>query len=431
MNILIKNGRVLDPATGKDGIYDILVTDNIITKVESNIDEDAIKSEQECKVIDASNQFVMPGLIDLHVHFREPGFEYKETIKTGSLSAARGGFTSVCPMPNTKPVIDSVEMLEKELDIIKRDAVVNVYPVAAITKGMKGEELTDIRELVKHGAIAISEDGKSVMNSSLLREAMKIAKETGIPVLSHCEDINLVEGGVMNKGERSEELGLKGISNAVEDIIVARDIMLAKETGCRLHLCHCSTYDSVRLIEEAKKEGLPVTGEVCPHHFSLTEEDIVADDANYKMNPPIRTKKDVDELIAGIHNNIMDIISTDHAPHSEEEKTGSMTKAPFGIVGLETSVSLVATELLDKGVITPLKMAEIMSYNPAKVIGIDRGTLQVGKVADITIIDPNKEYVIDKNEFVSKGKNTPFDGKKVKGKVMTTIVNGKIVYSEC
>ncbi len=431
MNILIKNGRVLDPATGKDGIYDILVTDNIITKVESNIDEDAIKSEQECKVIDASNQFVMPGLIDLHVHFREPGFEYKETIKTGSLSAARGGFTSVCPMPNTKPVIDSVEMLEKELDIIKRDAVVNVYPVAAITKGMKGEELTDIRELVKHGAIAISEDGKSVMNSSLLREAMKIAKETGIPVLSHCEDINLVEGGVMNKGERSEELGLKGISNAVEDIIVARDIMLAKETGCRLHLCHCSTYDSVRLIEEAKKEGLPVTGEVCPHHFSLTEEDIVADDANYKMNPPIRTKKDVDELIAGIHNNIMDIISTDHAPHSEEEKTGSMTKAPFGIVGLETSVSLVVTELLDKGVITPLKMAEIMSYNPAKVIGIDRGTLQVGKVADITIIDPNKEYVIDKNEFVSKGKNTPFDGKKVKGKVMTTIVNGKIVYSEC
>ena len=431
MNILIKNGRVLDPATDKDGIYDILVTDNIITKVESNIDEDAIKSEQECKVIDASNQFVMPGLIDLHVHFREPGFEYKETIKTGSLSAARGGFTSVCPMPNTKPVIDSVEMLEKELDIIKRDAVVNVYPVAAITKGMKGEELTDIRELVKHGAIAISEDGKSVMNSSLLREAMKIAKETGIPVLSHCEDINLVEGGVMNKGERSEELGLKGISNAVEDIIVARDIMLAKETGCRLHLCHCSTYDSVRLIEEAKKEGLPVTGEVCPHHFSLTEEDIVADDANYKMNPPIRTKKDVDELIAGIHNNIMDIISTDHAPHSEEEKTGSMTKAPFGIVGLETSVSLVITKLLDKGVITPLKMAEIMSYNPAKVIGIDRGTLQVGKVADITIIDPNKEYVIDKNEFVSKGKNTPFDGKKVKGKVMTTIVNGKIVYSEC
>ncbi len=431
MNILIKNGRVLDPATGKDGIYDILVTDNIITKVESNIDEDAIKSEQECKVIDASNQFVMPGLIDLHVHFREPGFEYKETIKTGSLSAARGGFTSVCPMPNTKPVIDSVEMLEKELDIIKRDAVVNVYPVAAITKGMKGEELTDIRELVKHGAIAISEDGKSVMNSSLLREAMKIAKETGIPVLSHCEDINLVEGGVMNKGERSEELGLKGISNAVEDIIVARDIILAKETGCRLHLCHCSTYDSVRLIEEAKKEGLPVTGEVCPHHFSLTEEDIVADDANYKMNPPIRTKKDVDELIAGIHNNIMDIISTDHAPHSEEEKTGSMTKAPFGIVGLETSVSLVVTELLDKGVITPLKMAEIMSYNPAKVIGIDRGTLQVGKVADITIIDPNKDYVIDKNEFVSKGKNTPFDGKKVKGKVMTTIVNGKIVYSEC
>ncbi|MBQ5733991.1 MAG: dihydroorotase [Lachnospiraceae bacterium] len=431
MNILIKNGRVLDPATGKDGIYDILVTDNIITKVESNIDEDAIKSEQECKVIDASNQFVMPGLIDLHVHFREPGFEYKETIKTGSLSAARGGFTSVCPMPNTKPVIDSVEMLEKELDIIKRDAIVNVYPVAAITKGMKGEELTDIRELVKYGAIAISEDGKSVMNSSLLREAMKIAKETGIPVLSHCEDINLVEGGVMNKGERSEELGLKGISNAVEDIIVARDIMLAKETGCRLHLCHCSTYDSVRLIEEAKKEGLPVTGEVCPHHFSLTEEDIVADDANYKMNPPIRTKKDVDELIAGIHNNIMDIISTDHAPHSEEEKTGSMTKAPFGIVGLETSVSLVVTELLDKGVITPLKMAEIMSYNPAKVIGIDRGTLQVGKVADITIIDPNKEYVIDKNEFVSKGKNTPFDGKKVKGKVMTTIVNGKIVYSEC
>lgn len=429
MDILIKNGRVLDPASGKDGIYDIFVEDGIIKKVEQNIMEDAVNLSQDCTIIDATNQFVMPGLIDLHVHFREPGFEYKETIKTGSLSAAKGGFTSVCTMPNTKPVIDSVEMLEKELDIIKRDSVVNVYPVVAITKGMKGEELTDIRELAKHGAIAISEDGKSVMNSSLLREAMKIAKEVNIPVLSHCEDINLVEGGVMNKGDKSDELGLKGISNAVEDIIVARDIMLAKETGCTLHLCHCSTYDSVRLIDEAKKEGLKVTGEVCPHHFSLTEEDIDCDDANFKMNPPIRTKKDVEELVLGIKNKIMGIISTDHAPHSEEEKNGSMTNAPFGIVGLETSVALTITYLLEKGVITPLDMARIMSYNPAQVIGIDRGTLLEGKVADITIINPNVEYTVDKNTFVSKGKNTPFDGMKVKGTVTTTIVSGKIVYS--
>lgn len=429
MDILIKNGRVLDPASGKDGIYDIFVEDGIIKKVEQNIMEDAVNLSQDCTIIDATNQFVMPGLIDLHVHFREPGFEYKETIKTGSLSAAKGGFTSVCTMPNTKPVIDSVEMLEKELDIIKRDSVVNVYPVVAITKGMKGEELTDIRELAKHGAIAISEDGKSVMNSSLLREAMKIAKEVNIPVLSHCEDINLVEGGVMNKGDKSDELGLKGISNAVEDIIVARDIMLAKETGCTLHLCHCSTYDSVRLIDEAKKEGLKVTGEVCPHHFSLTEEDIDCDDANFKMNPPIRTKKDVEELVLGIKNKIMGIISTDHAPHSEEEKNGSMTNAPFGIVGLETSVALTITYLLEKGVITPLDMARIMSYNPAQVIGIDRGTLLEGKVADITIINPNVEYTVDKNTFVSKGKNTPFDGMKVKGTVTTTIVSGKVVYS--
>lgn len=429
MDILIKNGRVLDPASGKDGIYDILVEDGIIKKVELNIEEDLIKQSQDYTIIDATNQFVMPGLVDLHVHFREPGFEYKETIKTGSLSAAKGGFTSVCTMPNTKPVIDSVEMLEKELDIIKRDSVVNVYPVAAITKGMKGEELTDIRSLAKNGAIAISEDGKSVMDSSLLREAMKIAKEVGIPVLSHCEDINLVEGGVMNKGDKSDKLGLKGISNAVEDIIVARDIMLAKETGCTLHLCHCSTYDSVRLIEEAKKEGIKVTGEVCPHHFSLTEEDIDSDDANFKMNPPIRTKKDVSKLVSGIGEKIMDVISTDHAPHSEDEKNGSMTNAPFGIVGLETSVALTITYLLDKKVITPMDMASIMSYNPARVIGIDRGTLLCGKVADITIIDPNVEYKIDKNTFVSKGKNTPFDGMTVKGMVTNTIVSGKIVYS--
>ena len=422
MKTLIKGGRVLDPASGKDGIYNILIEDGIIVSVDT-------KEATADEVIDATGYYVMPGLVDLHVHFREPGFEYKETIKTGAMAAARGGVTSVFTMPNTNPVIDSVEMINRVNEIAARDSVVNVYQVAAVTLGQIGNEVTDIKALHDAGVVAISEDGKSVMNAELYRNAMKTAAECGVTMLAHCEDRNMVSGGALNQSAKSEELGVKGISNAVEDVIVARDILLSKETGCRLHLCHCSTADSVKMIEIAKKEGLKVTGEVCPHHFTLCDEDIPCDNADYKMNPPLRSRADMEALKEGLKSGIMDVISTDHAPHSEEEKKRPIANSPFGITGLETSLSLTYTELVCGGYLTPMQMVEKMSYNPAKIVGIDRGTLLPGVVADITIMDPEAEYVIDRNDFVSMGHNTPFDGRKVKGVVRYTLVNGEKVYT--
>ena len=422
MKTLIKGGRVLDPASGKDGIYNILIEDGIIVSVDT-------KEATADEVIDATGCYVMPGLVDLHVHFREPGFEYKETIKTGAMAAARGGVTSVFTMPNTNPVIDSVEMINRVNEIAARDSVVNVYQVAAVTLGQIGNEVTDIEALHDAGVVAISEDGKSVMNAELYRNAMKTAAECGVTMLAHCEDRNMVSGGALNQSAKSEELGVKGISNAVEDVIVARDILLSKETGCRLHLCHCSTADSVKMIEIAKKEGLKVTGEVCPHHFTLCDEDIPCDNADYKMNPPLRSRADMEALKEGLKSGIMDVISTDHAPHSEEEKKRPIANSPFGITGLETSLSLTYTELVCGGYLTPMQMVEKMSYNPAKIVGIDRGTLLPGAVADITIMDPEEEYVIDRNDFVSMGHNTPFDGRKVKGVVRYTLVNGEKVYT--
>ena len=424
MGILLKNGRVLDPAAGRDGIYDLLINDGIIVAVDSNI------PEADNEVIDATGCFIMPGLVDLHVHFREPGFEYKETIKTGSLAAARGGVTTVLPMPNTRPIADSIEVISHINDIVKRDAVVNVLQVASVTMGQEGNVPTDIEALRKIGVVAISEDGKSVMNAEVYRQAMVKAAEYDMTVLAHCEDKNMVNGGALNESEKSRELGIKGITNGVEDVIVARDILLSKETGCRLHLCHCSTEDSVKMIAAAKAEGLRVTGEVCPHHFTLCDEDIPGDNADYKMNPPLRSRRDMEALIEGLKNGTMDVISTDHAPHSEEEKRKPIAESPFGITGLETSLCLTYTELVLKGVLTPMQMVEKMSYNPAKIIGIDRGTLMPGAVADVTIMDPEWEFVIDRNEFVSMGHNTPFDGRTVKGRVVTTIVNGEIVYRE-
>lgn len=422
MGILIKNGRVLDPASGKDGIFDVLVKDGMIFSVDKNI------PASDNEIIDAAGCFVMPGLVDLHVHFREPGFEYKETIKTGSAAAAKGGVTTVLPMPNTRPVVDSVTMVNKVNEIIKKDAVVNVLQVASVTMGQEGLVPTDIHALHDAGVVAISEDGKSVMNSLVYREAMTAAADCNMTVLAHCEDKNLVDKGALNEGAKAKELGVRGITNAVEDIIMARDILLAKETGCRLHLCHCSTKDSVKMIKAAKDEGLKVTGEVCPHHFTLCDEDIPGDNADYKMNPPLRSREDMEALREGLRTGIMDVISTDHAPHSEEEKAKPIADAPFGITGLETSLCLTYTELVCKGVLTPMQMVEKMSYNPARIIGIDRGTLMPGAVADIIVMDPAREYVIDRNKFVSKGRNTPFDGRKVKGEVLLTMVGGKIVY---
>lgn len=420
--LLIKNGFVVDPATERNGRYDILIDEGRILNVDTNIDADC-----NCEIIDAGGMYVMPGFVDLHEHFREPGYTYKETVKTGSLAAAKGGYTSVFVMPNTCPVTDNRESYNMLMDIIKRDACINVFPVGAITKGQKGEELSDIEDMAGLGMRAISEDGKSVMNSSLCRKAMKIAADKGLTVFAHCEDINLVEGGVMNEGKRASELGLPGISNAVEDIIAARDIFLAKETGAKLHLCHVSTKDSVKMIELAKKEGLNVTGEACPHHFTLSDEDIPCDDADYKMNPPLRGKEDVKAIIEGIKNGTIEAISTDHAPHAKEEKSGSMKDAPFGIVGSETAFSLAYTELVDKGVITLYELVRCMSTNPARIAGIDRGSLKPGKAADLVIADIDTSYTIDKNTFLSKGKNTPFDGRRVKGIIKKTFVAGKEV----
>lgn len=402
---------------------DIFVEDGIIKEKAESIEK------QADTVIDAAGCYVMPGLIDLHVHFRDPGLTYKEDIETGSKAAAKGGFTTVCCMPNTKPVVDNVETVKYIIEKGEKTGLTNVLPVGAVTKNMAGIEITDVEELKKAGICAISEDGKSVMNSGVYRKAMKNAAKANVPVLAHCEDINLVEGGVINLGDKSSELGVKGISNAVEDVIAMRDIMLAKETGATLHLCHCSTKDSVEMVKRAKEEGIKVTAEVCPHHFSMCSDDITSNDGNFKMNPPLRAREDMEALIKGLQDDIMDVISTDHAPHSAEEKAKDLEHSPFGIVGLETSVALTVTNLVKKGYLTPMQMAAKMSYNPAKVLGIPKGTLDEGKIADITIIDPDKEYTIDVNTFESKGKNTPFDGYKVSGEVEYTILNGKVVYS--
>ena len=425
MKILIKNGRIIDPDSKMDQVADLLIENDKIAAVGEKMNEEADR------IVDAEGCYVMPGLIDLHVHLRDPGLTHKEDIITGARAAARGGVTTVVAMPNTKPVMDDPSRVAYVNNKAKDYAKVNVLQVGAITKGMKGEELSDIEGMVKAGIPAISEDGKSVMNAQLYKEAMQIAHKLNIPVLAHCEDINMVNGGCMNEDENSRKFGLPGISNAVEDTIVARDIVISRDTGCHLHLCHCSTEASMVLLKLAKERGIPVTGEVCPHHFTLTSDDMVEGDTNYKMNPPLRTKKDVEALKQGLKDDVFDVISTDHAPHSKEEKSQSMQKAPFGIVGLETSVPLTITELVDKGWITPMQMAEKMSYNPAKILHLeDKGSLKPGKIADVVIIDPEEEYTIDVNKFVSKGKNSPFNGRKVKGKVKMTICSGTVVFED-
>lgn len=423
MKILIKNGHVIDPLTKTDGCFDVLVDDSRILKVKKRIEE---KADQ---IIEADGCYVMPGFIDLHVHFRDPGLEYKETLETGGKAAVKGGVTTVCAMPNTKPVIDNGEKVAEVHRRAEVQSPTHVIQIGAVTVGQKGEELADIEGMALAGCHAISEDGKSVMNAALYRKGMKIAKDAGISVFAHCEDINMVEGGVMNADKNTKRLGLRGITNSVEDVIVARDILLSKETGVRLHLCHCSTEDSVKMIRAAKAEGLPVTGEVCPHHFILTSDDIKEDDGNYKMNPPLRSKADVEALKQGLKDGTMDVISTDHAPHSAEEKNKSMAKAAFGIVGLETSAALTYTYLVKEGILSVMGMAEKMSFNPAKILGLtEKGSISEGKIADIVIFDPDKTYKIDKNTFASKGKNTPFDGFEVSGEVKYTLVDGKVVY---
>lgn len=423
MAILIQNGHVVDPLSKRDGCYDVLVEGDKITKVAEHICADAEH------VIEAGGCYVMPGLIDLHVHLRDPGLEYKETLATGGRAAVKGGVTTVCAMPNTKPVTDTKEKVERVHDRAKEESPAHVIQLGAVTRGQEGKELADIRGMAEAGCHAVSEDGKSVMNASLYRQGMKAARENGISVFAHCEDQTMVEQGVMNADENAKRLGLKGITNSVEDVIAARDILLAKETGVRLHLCHCSTADSVKMVRFAKEAGILVTAEVCPHHFILSSDDISEDNGRYKMNPPLRSKADVEALRQGLKDGVMDVIATDHAPHSREEKDKSMAQAAFGIVGLETSAALTYTYLVKTGVLSMMDMAEKMSSNPAKILGLtERGSISEGKAADIMIFDPRKVYKIDPDTFVSKGKNTPFGGYEVSGEVVYTIVDGRVVY---
>ena len=424
MLLLIKNGTVINPGDQTQAEADVLVEDGMIKKIGAAL---PVKAE---RVIDAAGCYVMPGFIDMHVHLRDPGQEYKETVETGLRAAVHGGFTTIVAMPNTKPIVDNPDVVRYVHNKAQDIGLAHVLQAGAMTRGERGEELSDIEGMVEAGIPALSEDGKSVMNAQLCREAMTLAMKYDIPVLAHCEDRNLVNGGVVNEDGNAQRLGLKGIANSVEDVIAARDMILARETGAALHLCHCSTKGSVQMLRFAKQVGLRVTAEVCPHHFTLTSSDIPEDDANYKMNPPLRTQEDVDALKEGLRDGAIDVIATDHAPHTAIEKGEGLKHAPFGIAGLETVASLVMTELVEPGYLTMMQMAEKMSTNPARILKLDRGSLKVGKAADVTLIDPEAEYVIDASLFASKGKNTPFHGRKVKGKVKMTIVDGTIVYEE-
>ncbi len=421
---LIKNGYIVDPASRFEGIADILIDDGKIAKVGRDL------TDPQAEVIDASGLVVMPGLVDLHVHLRDPGQTYKEDISTGGEAAAHGGVTSLLAMPNTRPPMDSVNRIGYVVNKAKTQAPVHIYQASSMTRGMNGEELVDFDANCEYGVKAFSEDGKSVMNGNLMREALREAAAHDVVVCEHSEDITMVCGGVMNADENAKKFGFPGIGNEVEDSIVARDIVLARATGARLHFCHCSTKDSVWMIAEAKKHGVHVTAEVCPHHFILTSDDIPGDDANFKMNPPLRTKADVEALRQGLVDGTIDCISTDHAPHSADEKSRGFLSAPFGITGLETSAALTYTELVKPGILTLMQMAEKMSYNPAKILRIDAGTLSEGAPADIAIFDFEHEYTIDPGKFLSKGKNTPFAGRRVFGKCKYTLVLGNLVWED-
>lgn len=424
MSILIKHGRVINPATGIDGIYDLYIEGDKIAAMERELNPEADI------VINARGQCVVPGFIDLHVHLREPGFEYKETIETGTKAAAKGGFTTIVAMPNTNPVVDSVEVWEDINRRVAETGQINVIQSAALTLKERGLELSDIKALAQAGCRVFSEDGRSVMDSKLCKDAMKLIAENGGIFFDHCEDLVLVDEGVINEGVKSKEYNLKGISNSVEDVITARDILLAGETNCPLHLCHMSTRGSVRLLSMAREDGLKVTGEVCPHHFILSDADIKENHGNFKMNPPLRSPQDREAMLWGISSKVISAISTDHAPHGFEENNQSFDKAPNGIIGLETAYPLAQTHLVDKGLISIIDLVNMMSVQPAQILGIDKGDISVGKIADIAIIKTNENYTIDSSTFVSKGRNMPFEGWEVNGKVMTTICQGEVVFQE-
>ncbi|HXY55669.1 MAG TPA: dihydroorotase [Nitrospirota bacterium] len=420
MNILIKNGHIIDPADKIDDNLDILIAEGKIAK----LGKQGTLSQSGAKIVDAAGKIVVPGLIDMHVHLREPGYEYKETIATGTAAAKAGGFTSVCCMPNTNPVNDNRAVTEFML-VQAGSASARVFPIGAITKGSKGEELAEMGELFAAGCRAISDDGKPVMNASVMRRAMEYSKIFDMLVIAHCEDSALSGKGVMNEGDVSTELGLRGIPRAAEDVMTARDISLAELTGCRLHIAHVSTAGSVRLIRDAKARGVKVSAETCPHYFTLTEEAVRGYNTMAKMNPPLRTADDVAAIKQGLKDGTIDVIATDHAPHALDEKSGEFDYAPFGVIGLETAVGLTFS-LVDEGILSLTDVIRKLSTNPALIFKLNKGKLAVGADADVTIIDPNVKWIVDASQFSSKARNTPFNGWKLKGRAELTIVGGKI-----
>lgn len=421
MTVLLKNGKLIDYKTNTNDYFDVLIEDGIVKEISKEINKVADE------IIDCTDLFIIPGMIDMHCHLREPGFEHKETIETGMKSAAQGGFTTICPMPNTNPTCDSVFILEKILNEAKRVGVCNVLPYASVTIGEKGEELTDFEALKKAGAIAFSDDGMPVVRAKIMRDALIKANSLGTFVASHCEEKELGKGAI-NAGEIAEKLNVSGVLPEAETLMAAREIELAEINNIHSHVCHISAKETARLIRDAKKRGVNVTCETCPHYYSFTEEEVLKSGANAKMNPPLRKKEDMEEIIKALQDGTIDTIITDHAPHAKEEKEVELEKAPNGIIGFETALAATVTNLVDKGYISYLDMVKLTSYNAAKILGIDRGVIEEGKIADITIFDPNKEYIYTKESIVSKSKNTPFIGKKLKGQVRYTIVNGNVVY---
>ena len=425
MSTLIKGGRVIDPGN-LDGIMDIFIEGGKIVEIKT--DGLADGEHPESKMIDASGKIVIPGLIDMHVHLREPGYEHKETIETGCRSAVAGGFTGVCCMPNTNPVNDSIAVTEYILTKAREAGTARVYPVAAISKGSYGEDLCEYSELKAAGAVALSDDGNPVMNSQLMRRALEQAKECQLPVISHCEDLDLAADGVMNEGSVARDMGLAGIPNASESIMVLRDIALSELTGASIHIAHVSTMESVRAIRDAKTRNVAVTAETAPHYFTLTDATVKGYNTNMKMNPPLRSSHDREAVRQGLADGTIDVIATDHAPHSSIEKSVEFHKAPNGIIGLETALSL-GLNLVDEGILTLAGLIEKMSMNPARILGLENGLI-VGQPADITIIDPGRSYRVNADRFKSLSRNTPFDAWDMKGKTVLTMVGGKIVYQD-
>lgn len=417
--MLLKNATLLH--NNKEEIIDVLIEDGKIKETGKNLSADA-------EVIDCSGLLLTPGLVDVHVHLREPGFEHKETIETGTKAAARGGFTTICPMPNTQPIIDTAERLNDLNSRIEKDAVIKVLPYVSITTGLKGETLVDFNSLKQGGAFAFTDDGVGVQSADMMYRAMQQAAKIDMAIVAHTEENTLIYGGAIHEGKTSEKLGVKGIPAITESTQIARDVLLAEAAGCHYHVCHVSTKESVRVIRDAKRAGIKVTAEVTPHHLVLDENDITEKDPNFKMNPPLRGSDDREALIAGLLDGTLDFIATDHAPHHEDEKAAGIETAPFGIVGIENAFQLLYTKLVKTGVFTLQQLIDWMTIKPSAVFGLNSGTIEANKPADLTLIDLNREYKLDKNEFVSKAKNTPFHGINLTSDIVMTIADGKIVY---